>query len=87
MQNSNSKAELIEFEQLAIEQNHFEQIEKDLLKQNITEYRKFIDNRILKRNKLSDYDIWFSSSALKKTLTGLKFGEGGIRTLEADYST
>ncbi len=78
MQNSNSKAELIEFEQLAIEQNQFEQIEEDLLKQNITEYRKFIDNRILKRNKLSDYDIWFSSSALKKTLTGLKFGEGGI---------
>lgn len=54
LQNTDPEAKLKEFEQLAIEQKQFEQIEEDLLEQNIIEYRKFIDNITLEPNKLSD---------------------------------
>lgn len=57
LQNTNLEVKLKEFEQFAIEQNQFKRMEEDLLEQNIIEYRKFIDNRILEPNKLSDYDI------------------------------
>ena len=54
LQNTDPEAKLKEFEQIAVEQNQFEQMEEDLLEQNIIEYRKFIDNITLEPNKLSD---------------------------------
>ncbi len=57
LQNTDLEAKLKELEQLKNEQERLEELEEDLIEKQTKECCKFINNKILEPNKLSDKDI------------------------------